>query len=165
MLAGKYMRGIANSPVGSAVAGGAAAAGLSALGNVGSDKPGERIAAEALGAGALGALAGSRVPTIRQITSKENVGKNLGPIMQDMLNSPEGRAASDKQKRGFVRGGEMLYNAAPAAGAAIAAGGIAAAGGLGGQVGGGAANLMGIDPENPGSSNTMGARYSMQGYV
>ena len=38
------MRGIANSPVGSAVAGGAAAAGLSALGNVGSDKPGERIA-------------------------------------------------------------------------------------------------------------------------
>ena len=59
-LAGKYMRGIANSPVGSSVAGGVAAAGLSALGNVGSDKPDERIAAEALGAGVLGALAGSQ---------------------------------------------------------------------------------------------------------
>ena len=71
MLAGKYMRGIANSPVGSAVAGGAAAAGLSALGNVGSDKPGDRIAMEALGAAGLGALAGSQIPARQRMLSKK----------------------------------------------------------------------------------------------
>ena len=67
MLAGKYIRGIANSPVGSAVAGGAAAAGLSALGNVGSDKPGERIATEALGAAGLGAAFGAKIISAPEI--------------------------------------------------------------------------------------------------
>ena len=162
MLAGKYIRGIANSPVGSAVAGGAAAAGLSALGNVGSDKPSERIAAEALGAGALGAIAGSRVPAIRKGVSKKNVGNAVGQAMSDVYNTVP---MSNEEAYKFAQIGKGVVNAAPYGAGAIAAGGIAAAGGLGGQVGGGVANLMGIDPENPGSSNTMGARYSMQGYV
>jgi len=162
MLAGKYMRGIAQSPVGSAVAGGAAAAGLSALGNVGSDKPADRIAAEALGAAALGAAAGSRVPAVRKVLSKENVGNTVGPAMADVYRSVP---LSEKDAYDFARLGKGIVDAAPYAAGAIAAGGITAAGGLGGQVGGGVANLMGIDPENPGSSNTMGARYSMQGYV
>ena len=160
MLAGKYMRGIANSPAGSAVAGGAAAAGLSALGNVGSDKPGERIAIEALGAAGLGALAGSQVPARQRMLSKKNVGDAVGPAMADVLNNqPMGNA----ERAAFVQAGNQLVQAAPYGAGAISAGMIAAGGGLGGQVGGGVANLMGIDPENPGSSNTMGARYSMQG--
>ena len=162
MLAGKYMRGIANSPVGSAVAGGAAAAGLSALGNVGSDKPGDRIAMEALGAAGLGALAGSQIPARQRMLSKKNVGNAVGPAMADVLNN---QPMSNAEKTAFVQGSNALVQAAPYGAAAISAGTVAAAGGLGGQIGGGVANLMGIDPENPGSSNTMGARYSMQGYA
>ena len=162
MLAGKYMRGIANSPVGSAVAGGAAAAGLSALGNIGSDKPGDRIAMEALGAGALGAAAGSRVPAIRKAVSRENVGNVMGRAMQGVYN----RVPMDNAEAlRFAQIGKGVVDAAPQGANALAAGAIALGGGLGQQVGGGAANLMGIDPENPGSSNTMGARYSMQGYL
>ena len=160
MLAGKYMRGIAKSPAGSALAGGAAAAGLSALGNVGSDKPGERIAIEALGAAGLGALAGSQVPARQRMLSKKNVGKTVGPAMADVLNSVP---MDDAERVKFLNIGKGVVNAAPYGAGAISAGVIAGAGGLGGQVGGGVANLMGIDPENPGSSNTMGARYSMQG--
>ena len=161
-LAGKYMRGIANSPVGSSVAGGVAAAGLSALGNVGSDKPDERIAAEALGAGVLGALAGSQIPARQRMLSKKNVGDAVGPAMADVLNN---QPMSNSERVAFTQGGNSLVQAAPYGAGAISAGTIAAAGAVGGQFGGGAANLMGIDPENPGSSNTMGARYSMQGYV
>ena len=162
MFAGKYMRAIANNPVGSALAGGAAAAGLSALGNVGSDKPGERIAAEALGAGALGAVAGSRVPALRKAVSRENVGNVVGRAMSDVYQT----VPLDKEDAyKFAQLGKGVVDAAPYGAGAIAAGGIAGAAGLGGQIGGGAANLMGIDPENPGSSNTMSARYSMQGYV
>jgi hypothetical protein len=45
----------------------------------------------------------------------------------------------------------------PAAGVAAGLGGMAA-----GQLVGGVGQLMGIDPEAPGSSNTMGSRMSMQ---
>ena len=147
MLAGKFdpqmqrLRAIANSPVGSAVAGGAAAAGLSALGNVGSDKPGERIAIEALGAAIPGAVVGSQIPALRQTLSKQNVGNVVGPAMADVLNNVP---MSDKDRVAFTQIGKGAVDAAP--------------------YGGGAANLMGIDPEKSvGSSNTMGALYSMGG--
>ena len=44
------------------------------------------------------------------------------------------------------------------------------AGAAGGQIGGGVANIgnmagLAIDPEAPGSSNTMNSRLNMQGYV
>ena len=162
MLAGKYIRGIANSPVGSAVAGGAAAAGLSALGNVGSDKPGDRVAMEALGAAGLGALAGSQIPARQRMLSKKNVGDAVGPAMADVLNN---QPMSNPERVAFTQAGNSLVQAAPYGAGAISAGTVAAAGALGGQIGGGVANLMGIDPENYGSNNTMGARYSMQGYV
>ena len=162
MLAGKYIRGITNSPVGSAVAGGAAAAGLSALGNVGSDKPGDRIAMEALGAAGLGALAGSQIPARQRMISKKNVGNAVGPAMADVLNN---QPMSNPERVAFTQAGNSLVQAAAYGAGAISAGTIAAAGAVGGQFGGGAANMMGIDPENYGSNNTMGARYSMQGYV
>ena len=82
--------------------------------------------------------------------------------MADVLNN---QPMSNAEKTAFVQGSNALVQAAPYGAAAISAGTVAAAGGLGGQIGGGVANLMGIDPENPGSSNTMGARYSMQGYA
>ena len=166
MLAGKFdpqmqrLRAIANSPVGSAVAGGAAAAGLSALGNVGSDKPGERIAIEALGAAGLGAVAGSQLPALRQTLSKQNVSNAVGPAMADVLNNVP---MDDAERVKFLNIGKGAVDAAPYGSGALSAAALTAAGGLGGQFGGGAANLMGIDPENPGSSNTMGARYSMGG--
>ena len=155
------LRAIANSPVGSAVAGGAAAAGLSALGNVGSDKPGERIAIEALGAAIPGAVVGSQIPALRQTLSKQNVGNVVGPAMADVLNNVP---MSDKDRVAFLNIGKGAVNAAPYGSGALSAAALTAAGGLGGQLGGGAANLMGIDPEKSvGSSNTMGALYSMGG--
>jgi hypothetical protein len=160
MLAGKYMRGIANSPVGSAVAGGAAAAGLSALGNVGSDKPGERIAAEALGAGLLGGAVGAGLPGLAKYASKESAENRVGQALGLGIKS----GAIPKEQIGtFATAGRSLVNASPGLGAGLAALGVTTAGGLGGQVGGGMANMMGIDPENYGSNNTMAARYSMQG--
>ena len=162
MLAGKYMRGIANSPVGSAVAGGAAAAGLSALGNVGSDKPGERIAAEALGAGLLGGAVGAGLPAVTKYASRESAGNRVGQALDIGIN----RGAIPKEQIGaYATAGRNLVNASPYLGAGLGALGVTAAGGLGGQVGGGMANMMGIDPENYGGSNTMAARYSMQGYL
>ena len=162
MLAGKYMRGIANSPVGSAVAGGAAAAGLSALGNVGSDKPGERIATEALGAAGLGAAMGAMIPARTRLYNKANAEAG-GRIAAELIaNDPN---IPNEQKVRGLKNVQRLVKATPALAGAASAGTIAFGGALGGQIGGGAANLMGIDPENPGSSNTMGARYSMQGYV
>ena len=154
------MRGIANSPAGSALAGGAAAAGLSALGNVGSDKPGERIAMEALGAAGLGALAGSQIPARTQMFSKRNVETAGRMAAEEVASNPR---KTDEQKVRGIENIQRLVKVTPAAVGAISAGTVAAGGGLGGQVGGGVANLMGIDPENPGSSNTMSARYSMQG--
>ena len=162
MLAGKYMRGIVNSPVGSAVAGGAAAAGLSALGNVGSDKPGDRIAIEALGAAGLGALAGSHIPNRTQMYSKANAEKAGMMTAEAIAANPR---KTDAQKAQGIQNVQRLVKATPYAAGALSAGTVALGGAVGGQVGGGVANLMGIDPENPGSSNTMGARYSMQGYV
>ena len=162
MLAGKYLRGVANSPVGSAVAGGAAAAGLSALGNVGSDKPGDRIAMEALGAAGLGALAGSQIPARSKMFSKQNAENSGRVVAEQIATDPD---MTNQQKVRGLENVRQVVKAAPYGGAAISAGTIAAGGALGGQIGGGVANLMGIDPENYGSNNTMGARYSMQGYV
>ena len=128
MLAGKYMRGIANSPVGSAVAGGAAAAGLSALGNVGSDKPGERIAAEALGAAGLGALAGSQIPARTRMFSKSNAEAAGRVAAADVAADPN---KTDKQKVQGIKNVQRLVNAAPMGAAAVSAGTVA----LGGAVG------------------------------
>jgi len=162
MLAGKYIRGIANSPVGSAVAGGAAAAGLSALGNVGSDKPGDRIALEALGAAGLGALAGSQIPARSKMYSKANAEGGGRVVAEQIANDP---SIPNEQKVRGIKNVQRVVKATPPLAGALSAGTVALGGAVGGQIGGGVANLMGIDPENYGSNNTMGARYSMQGYV
>jgi hypothetical protein len=62
-------------------------------------------------------------------------------------------------QEGFTRGAGKVAAAGlvPAAGVAAGLGGMAA-----GQLVGGVGQLMGIDPEAPGSSNTMGSRMSMQ---
>lgn len=180
MLAGKYSQLMAN-PAAAAAIGGGLAAGASALGNIDSDKPLERTAVEALGAGALGAAVGGlALPRVNAIarTRAQAAGRNLGDVMNDVQSPMSARERQDANVRAqFIHDMGIPYEDAAktlAAGtrglqvltnASAATGGLLAAGALGGQIGGGAANLMGIDPENPGSSNTMSARYSMQGYV
>ena len=141
-LAGKF------SPEMKAMLGvGALTAGASTLGNIVSgqalEKGPGRVALEALGAGALGGALGHRMPA-------ENA------RIMEMLNDPYRRG-------GRIKGEKRALEAAMA-GMAVGAGG------LGGLAGGGVANvgqLVGIpglqqnvamDPEKPGSSNTMGAR-------
>ena len=139
-LAGKF------SPEMKAMLGvGALTAGASTLGNIVSGQAQEkgpgRVALEALGAGALGGALGHRMPA-------ENA------RIMEILNDPH---------RGRIKGEKRALEAAMA-GMALGAGGA------GGLIGGGVANvgqLVGIpglqqnvamDPERPGSSNTMGAR-------
>ena len=87
------------------------------------------------------------------------VGSRLS-IFADVLNNVP---MDDAERVKFLNIGKGAVDAAPYGSGALSAAALTAAGGFGGQFGGGAANLMGIDPENPGSSNTMGARYSMGG--
>jgi hypothetical protein len=143
-LAGKF------SPEMKAMLGvGALTAGASTLGNIVSGQAQEkgpgRVALEALGAGALGGALGRRLPLANTVVTEI---LDEAPLYQD----PQAR---------------MLGKRAAEAG--IIAAGLGA-GGLGGLYGGGVANvgqLVGIpglqqqapmDPERPGSSNTMGAR-------
>ena len=70
---------------------------------------------------------------------------------------------------------KTYMGAVPYAQGVLGAGMVAAGGGLGGLYGGGGANFYealgvpgmqsAIDPEMPGSSNTMNSRLNMQGYV
>ena len=90
-------------------------------------------------------------------------------FIRDMMNNAVYNQGADprevlQQLRGSLRGGQALINTA---GIPL---GLTAAGALGGMVGGGIANAGGMvgipglqqaapmDPEKPGSSNTMGAR-------
>lgn len=184
MIAGKYAQ-LMRNPAAAAAVGGGLAAGASALGNIGSDKPMERVAMEALGAGALGAgVGGIALPRVNTMAANRarTAGQNVADVMSG-VQSPMGagerkkaearaKLAQDMMAQGVsqqdvakglatgLRMGQTLTNAA------AATGGLLGAGALGGLGGGGVANLMGIDPENSmGSSNTMSARYSMQGYV
>ena len=147
MLAGKFMRGIANSPVGSAVAGGAAAAGLSALGNVGSDKPGERIATEALGAAGLGAAFGAMIPARSRMYSKANAEGGGRVVAEQIANDP---SIPNEQKVRGLKNVQRVVKATPSScWSTFSRNSCSLVVHVGGQVGGGVANLMGIDPENP----------------
>jgi hypothetical protein len=183
MIAGKYAQ-LMQNPAAAAAIGGGLAAGASALGNIGSDKPLERTAVEALGAGALGAAVGGlALPRVNAIarTRAEAAGRNLGDVLagvQSPMGEGERKTANQRAQfarevmgagvpmqdvaKGFAQGTRALQGLTNAT---AATGGLLAAGAIGGQVGGGIANMMGIDPENYGGSNTMAARYSMQGYL
>lgn len=189
MLAGKYAGAIrkkageiSRDPVQSAAAAGAAGAGLATLGNVVSGEseregPG-RTALEALGAGAAAAAAGAGVPALRKYMGSQMPGKVqqgldrvVGAAVQsDMfpqatMATPQGRKVISDANRVV----ENVGNMAPAAAVPITALGVTSAAGLGGLVGGGAGNVgammgvPGIDPEAPGSSNTVNSRLTMQG--
>ena len=179
-LAGKYAN-LMQNPVMSAGIGGALAAGSSALGNIGSDKPTERVLAEALGAGAVGAGVGGLVlPRVSQFAADraQTAARNFTDVyrgVQSPMSAGDRRAANVRVKTAksamkddspaevaetmanILRGKQYATNVG------TAGLGLAGARTLGEAVGGASADLMGIDPENPGSSNTMGARYSMQG--
>ena len=180
-LAGKYAN-LMQRPVMSAGIGGALAAGSSALGNIGSDKPVDRIAMEALGAGALGAGVGGLVlPQVSRMAANQaqTAGRNFTDVMQgkqspmsargrrmaniraDAAKSLIGGGVPKEQVAEMAAGGLRGLQYATNVGAAGLS--LAAANSIGSAIGGAGADLMGIDPENPGSSNTMGARYSMQG--
>jgi len=189
-LAGKYLqkanekiKPMLNDPRQAAMAGGAAAAGLATLGNITSGEASQegpgRLLFEAGNAALLGSMAGAAIPSMRRLVSKRTIAQNLraddmgkratgqGVELGAQFSSPEGakmREAANTYMAGI-----------PYAQGALGAGMITAAGGLGGLSGGGSANFyqsMGvpgfqgaIDPELPGSSNTMNSRLNMRGYV
>ena len=171
-LAGKYAKELLERPGALMATGGLGAAGLATLGNIGSgearyESP-ARMGLEALGAGALGAAAARKIPGLAKYYSpgatKQRF-KDVGETMYQtgVLNTP-------KDVEDYARLAAMATKAAPYAGAAVGTGLMGAAGALGGQIGGGVANIgnmagLAIDPEAPGSSNTMNSRLNMQGYV
>ncbi len=189
-LAGRYLqkanqkiKPLLNDPSQAAVAGGAAAAGLATLGNITSGEASQegpgRLILEAGNAALLGGMAGAAIPSLRRLVSKRTIAQNVRD--QDMgvratgqgveLGAQFGTPAADKMREEAA----AYMGAVPYAQGALGTGLITAAGGLGGLSGGGSANLyqsMGvpgfqgaIDPEAPGSSNTMNSRLNMQGYV
>ena len=184
MIAGKYAQ-LMQRPAVAAGLGGGIAAGASLLSNVGEDKSMGRQAAEALGAGALGAVVGSKLPGVYAASAKraQTAARNFKDEMQG-VQSPMGARerqyaqARAKGAKGLMESGVSPEDVAQAAAMGIrgsqvatntaaAIGGLGLATGLGGAVGGGVANIgnmagLAIDPEAPGSSNTMGSRMSMQ---
>lgn len=189
MLAGKYAGAIrkkageiSRDPVQSAAAAGAAGAGLATLGNVvtgESENEGlGRTALEALGAGAAAAAAGAGVPQLRKYMAKEMPGKIQAgvdravgaAVKSDMF--PQVTMATPKGRKVIADANQVAENVGNMASAAaipLTALGVTSAAGLGGLVGGGAGNVgamlgvPGIDPEAPGSSNTVNSRLTMQG--
>ena len=188
-LAGKYLqkanqklKPLLNNPGQAALASGAAAAGLATLGNITSGEASQegpgRLLLEAAQAGGTGITAGMLIPSMRRLVSKRTIAQNLrpdagkvatgaGPELGSKFGTKEGAEMRNQAKRAMA--------AVPYAQAAIGAGMVAGAGGLGGLYGGGYSNLAeavgipgfesAIDPEMPGSSNTMNSRLNMQGYV
>lgn len=189
-LAGKYLqkanqkiKPLLNNPGQAALASGAAAAGLATLGNIASGEAAQegpgRLLLEASNAAALGGLGGAAIPSMRRLISKRTIAENLRNA--DMGQRATGQGMEIGAQAGTPKGVQMrkeanaMIGAVPYAQGAIGAGLVAAGGGLGGMVGGGEANLYqaigvpgfqgAIDPELPGSSNTMNSRLNMQGYV
>ena len=188
-LAGKYLqtanqklKSLLNNPGQAAVAGGAAAAGLATLGNITSGEASQegpgRLLLEAGNAGLMGGIAGAAIPSMRRLVSKRTIAQNLRP---DAGKVATGSGLEIGSKFGTDEGAKMRTEAkrtmaaVPYAQAALGAGMVAGGGALGGLYGGGGANLYealgvpgmqsAIDPEMPGSSNTMNSRLNMQGYV
>lgn len=160
-------------------------AGGSVLGNVtdNEDEGAGRILAEAVGAGALGALIGGGIGRLGQENTalRRNInalGNEAAPYMSRGIKAAEAgamdtaRAANQKALPLVERmAAEEALLKANRAGQAIGLGAMPVAAGLGGLLGGGVSNLgnaMGIpglqpqqqyvDPEQYGSSNTVGAR-------
>ena len=188
-LAGKYLqkanqklKPLLNNPGQAAVAGGAAAAGLATLGNITSGEASQegpgRLLLEAVNAGLMGGIAGAAIPSMRRLVSKRTIAQNLRP---DAGKVATGSGLEIGSKFGTDEGAKMrtdakrMMAAVPYAQAALGAGVVAGGGALGGLYGGGGANFYeavgipgmqsAIDPEMPGSSNTMNSRLNMQGYV
>ena len=189
-LAGKYLqkanqklKPLLNNPGKAAMAGGAAAAGLATLGNITSGEASQegpgRLLLEAGNAALLGGMAGAAIPSLRRLVSKRTIAQNIRN--EDMGKKATGQGVELGSQFGtpeatkMRRGANTYMGAVPYAQGALGAGLITAAGGLGGLSGGGLANLAeaigapgfqsAIDPEMPGSSNTMNSRLNMQGYV
>ena len=172
-IAGKYMRGIRNNPVKSAVAGGLGAAGAATLGNLISGEAQEegpgRTVLEALGAGALGAAAGSYLPAIKKAYTKGAAGKRMGENIAGMARAG---MIDESNIEDIARIGKLGVEMAPRIGQGLSTAALLGAGGLGGLYGGGVANVgnmagisglqqaqdmqmlaQSIDPESYGSSN------------
>lgn len=171
-LAGKYAKELLERPAALMATGGLGAAGLATLGNIGSgqaeyESP-ARMGLEALGAGALGAAAARKIPGLAKYYSPGATKQRLKDVGETM--SQAGVLNTPKDVEDYARLAAIASKAAPYAGAAVGTGLMGAAGALGGQVGGGVANIgnmagLAIDPEMPGSSNTVNSRLNMQGYV
>ena len=178
-IAGKYMRGIRNNPVKSAVAGGLGAAGAATLGNLISGEAQEegpgRTVLEALGAGAVGAAVGSRLPAVKKAYTKGAAGQRMGENLAGMARAG---MINESNVEDIARIGKLGVEMAPRIGQGISTGMLLGAGSLGGMLGGGVANVgnmagisglqqaqdmqmlaQSIDPESYGSSNSAGARY------
>lgn len=164
MIAGKYAE-LMRSPAATMAIGGLGAAGASLVSNQGDDKSTGRQALEALGAGALGVGVGRALPKVHAAMAKRY------PRMAEDIKE---RAAASKDPVVKQRSAKTLENIARipqvAANVGAAVGGLGLATGVGGMVGGGVANIgnmagLAIDPEMPGSSNTVNSRLNMQGYV
>ncbi len=176
MIAGKYAE-LMRSPAAAMAVGGLGAAGASLVSNQGDDKSAGRQALEALGAGALGAGVGRRLPTVNRIAA-ENAANQRARFVEGLQTKGSGvqravkgaydRKLKPEEVEAMVNAGIGGLQAATNTAAAV--GGLSLATGLGGMVGGGVANIgnmagLAIDPEAPGSSNTMNSRLNMQGYV
>jgi len=178
-IAGKYMRGIRNNPVKSAVAGGLGAAGAATLGNLLTGEAQEegtgRTVLEALGAGALGAAAGSYLPAVKKAYTRGAAGQRMGQNIAEMARAG---LINESNVEEAARLGKLGVELSPRIGQGLSTGLLLGAGGLGGLSGGGVANagnMLGvpgmqqaqdmqmlaqsIDPESYGSSNSPGARY------
>lgn len=177
-LAGRYAKELLEKPVALMATGGLGAAGLATLGNVGSgqaeyESP-ARMGLEALGAGALGALAARSAPAMVKRYGREAAGERALNAMTSPRVKAEAAKLSPAQLKtaesGMLALADLYQNTAPYRGAVYGTGLMLGAGGFGGQVGGGLANVgnmagLPIDPEMPGSSNTINSRLNMQGYV
>ena len=179
-LAGRYAKSLLERPGALMATGGLGAAGLATLGNVASGQ-GEyespaRMGLEALGAGALGALAARSAPAMARRYGKEAAGERALKGITDPRVKAEGQklnlnpAQLKTAEEQLLNVAALYQDTAPYRGAVYGTGLMLGAGGLGGQIGGGVANIgnmagLAIDPEAPGSSNTMNSRLNMQGYV
>jgi len=177
-FAGKYAKELLERPAALMATGGLGAAGLATLGNVASgqaeyESP-ARMGLEALGAGALGALAARSAPALVKRYGKEAAGERA----LKGITSPGVKATGEKLnpaelktvEQQLLNVADLYQDTAPYRGAVYGTGLMLGAGGLGGQIGGGVANIgnmagLAIDPEMPGSSNTMNSRLNMQGYA
>ena len=177
-LAGKYAEELLKRPGALMAAGGLGAAGLATLGNVASgqnqyESP-ARMGLEALGAGALGALATRAAPAMVKRYGREAAGERALKGITHPRVKEAGKKLTPAQLKlaedGALVGASIYQNTAPYRGGLYGAGLMLGAGAAGGQLGGGIANIgnmagLPIDPEMPGSSNTMNSRLSMQGYA